>query len=182
MKRRTAQEILADSFREIAAVKSINKITIQEIVDNCGYSPATFYRNFKDKYDLIAWEHTRDVAEIMDRTGKQDDPWKQTLLDGARRFDAEKAYLANLFQHTSGHDSFVRYMVDINQNALKNHILSVCGKSDLDKKEELYLRIYCLGTVNLTCEWILGRFDASPEEIAEVYERSLPEPLQKYLF
>ena len=30
-----------------------NKITIQDIVDNCGYSPATFYRNFRDKYDLI---------------------------------------------------------------------------------------------------------------------------------
>ena len=49
MKRKTAKEILTASFQELAAGKSIDKITIQEIVDNCGYSPATFYRNFKDK-------------------------------------------------------------------------------------------------------------------------------------
>lgn len=72
MKRKTAKEILTASFQELAAVKSIDKITIQEIADNCGYSPATFYRYFKDKYDLIAWEHTRAVAEIVDQTGSDD--------------------------------------------------------------------------------------------------------------
>ncbi len=82
MKRKTAKEILTASFQELAAGKSIDKITIQEIVDNCGYSPATFYRNFKDKYDLIAWEHTRAVAEIVDQTSADDYQWKQTLYDG----------------------------------------------------------------------------------------------------
>ena len=47
MKRKTAKEILAESFRELA----------EEIADNCEYSPATFYRHFRDKYDLIAWDY-----------------------------------------------------------------------------------------------------------------------------
>ena len=84
MKRKTAKEILTASFQELAAVKSIDKITIQEIVDNCGYSPATFYRYFTDKYDLIAWEHTRAVGDIVDQTSADDYLWKQTLYDGAR--------------------------------------------------------------------------------------------------
>lgn len=82
MKRKTAKEILTASFQELATLKSIDKITIQDIVDNCGYSPATFYRHFKDKYDLIAWEHTRAVAEIVDQTDGDDYQWKQTLYDG----------------------------------------------------------------------------------------------------
>lgn len=45
MKRKTTKEILAESFHELAELKPIDKITIQDIVDNCGYSPATFYRN-----------------------------------------------------------------------------------------------------------------------------------------
>ena len=87
MKRKTAKEILAASFQELAAVKSIDKITIQEIADNYGYSPATFYRHFKDKYDLIAWEHTRAVAGIVDQIGANDYRWKQTLYDGARLYN-----------------------------------------------------------------------------------------------
>ncbi|MBQ8973356.1 MAG: TetR/AcrR family transcriptional regulator, partial [Clostridia bacterium] len=55
MKRKTAKDILADSFREIAQNKPVDKITIREIAQNCGYSSATFYRQFKDKYDLIVW-------------------------------------------------------------------------------------------------------------------------------
>ena len=54
MKRKTTKEILAESFRELAENRPVNKITIQEIVDNCDFSPETFYRHFRDKYDLIA--------------------------------------------------------------------------------------------------------------------------------
>ena len=180
MKRKTAKEILAESFREVAKNKSVDKITIQEIVDNCGYSPATFYRNFKDKYDLIVWDHMRGVADIMGRIGN-DYAWRQSLTDGANWFYAEKEYFVNLFTHTSGHESFVRYMTEINCDALKRYIISSARKERLTGKEELYVRLYCLGTVNITCEWILGKHDATPVEMAEIYENALPEPLKQYL-
>ncbi len=181
MKRKTAKELLAESFRELAAGKSIDKITIREITDNCGYSPATFYRNFKDKYDLIAWEYARGTERIMARTGSRDYPWKQTLLDGALRFQSERDYLANLFLHTAGQESFVRYMAEINCRALEKHILSASGLDRLDPADALTVRIYCLGTVHLTCEWLLGKYRLLPEEIAALYEASLPAPLRRYL-
>ena len=181
MKRKTAKEILTASFQELAAGKSIDKITIQEIVDNCGYSTATFYRNFKDKYDLIAWEHTRSVAEIVDQTSADDYLWKQTLYDGARLYNENKDYLMNLLQHTSGHDSFMRYMTEINCAALEKYIVSVKGGQKLTHKEMMLVKMYCHGLVDLACEWILGEIRTTLEEIAEVYEQSVPEPLKKYL-
>jgi len=180
MKRRTAKEILAKSFRELAELKPIDKITIQEIADNCGYSPATFYRNFKDKYDLIAWEHTRGVAEIMERNGDSYS-WEHGMIDGVQWYYAEKEYLANLFQHTSGHDSFIRYMTEINCEAIKKIIQKSGKKETLTRQEELYVRFYCLGIVSLTCEWILGTFESTAEEIADIYINSLPAPLHRYL-
>ena len=181
MKRKTAKEILAASFQELAATKSIDKITIQEIADNCGYSPATFYRNFKDKYDLIAWEHTRAVAVIVDRVGEDGYLWKQTLYDGARMYNENKDYLANLLKHTSGHDSFMRYMAEINSAALEKYVLSVNGNRKLTQQEMMCVNMYCFGLVGLACEWIMGQIDATIEEIARIYEQSIPEPLKKYL-
>ena len=181
MKRKTAKEILAASFQELAAEKNIDKITIQEIVDNCGYSPATFYRNFRDKYDLIAWEHTRAIAKIVDRVGMDDYLWKQTLYDGARLYNENKDYLVNLLQHTSGHDFFMRYMAEINYAALEKYILSVSGKKKLTHEEMMYVKMYCNGLVSLACEWIMGQIDTTLDEIAKIYELSIPEPLKKYL-
>ncbi len=42
MKRKSTKELLAESFRELAEKKPVDKITIHEIVDNCDYSMATF--------------------------------------------------------------------------------------------------------------------------------------------
>ena len=181
VKRKTAKEILTESFRELADRQSVDAITVRDITQNCGYSTATFYRQFRDKYDLIAWEHTRRVAEIMGRIGVNGYTWRQTLIDGALYFKAEKEYLANLLRHTSGLDSFVRYKTEINFDALKQHILKVTGRDALDVRLEMYVRIYVLGTVALTCEWILGRYGATPEELAEVFEQSIPLPLREYL-
>lgn len=181
MKRKTAKEILVESFRELADTRAVDAITVKDIAENCGYSTATFYRQFRDKYDLIAWEHTRRVARIMGRIGSDGYTWRQTLIDGALYFQEERDYLANLLKHTSGFDSFVRYKTEINYEALKQYILESTGMAALDEKLDMYVRVYVLGTVNLSCEWILGRYPVSPEALADVFEKCLPLPLHEYL-
>ena len=110
MKRKTAREILAESFRELAGSKPVDKITVPNIIENCGYSKTTFYRLFKDKYDLMAWDYAQRLQAIVGQTEKDDYEWKQTLLDGALLYNEQKDYLRNLLLHTSGYESFSRHM------------------------------------------------------------------------
>ena len=179
--RKTAKEILADSFRELSGKKTIDKITIREIVENCGYSTATFYRQFRDKYDLIAWAYSRDLERIMDRTDDTGTSWQQTLTDGARYYTEHREYLANLLLHTSGYDAFILHMIEINFRSLTKRILRFGKTEKLDEKTEMLIRLYVLGTVQLSCEYILGKYQADPVALAEVYELALPEPLKPYL-
>ena len=83
MKRKTAREILAESFRELAQSKPVDKITVPNIIENCGYSKTTFYRLFKDKYDLMAWDYAQRLQAIVGQTEKEDYEWKQILWDVA---------------------------------------------------------------------------------------------------
>ena len=182
MKRKTAKEILADSFRELAEVQNVDKITVKDITGNCGYSPATFYRQFRDKYDLIAWDYSRRAGEIMNRAGEPEYPWRNTLLAGAEYFEREKGYLANLFLHTSGLDSFLHYMTEVNDGFLRALVCRSMGTDIPDEKTRMYIHLYCHGTVALTCEWVLGNYSVSAKELAEVFENSLPAPLRPYLY
>lgn len=181
MKRKTAKEILVDSFRELAREKPIDRITVKDITANCGYSQATFYRQFKDKYDLIAWAYSRDLEAILTPVADGSHPWRQTLLQGAAYYQEHREYLSNLLLHTSGYDSFVSNMTEINSRGLRETILKRTGRETLDLTTEMYIRLYCAGTVQLTCEWILGRYPVSIEQLAEVYENALPDPLKQYL-
>lgn len=181
MKRKTAKEILAESFRELAETKTVDSITVKDIIENSGYSNATFYRHFHDKYDLIAWEHAQRVAAIMSKIGKDGYTWKQTLYEGALMFERERDYLANLLRHTSGYDAFIRYKVDINYKALRQQILKSISKESLDAAMDAVIRIYVLGTVNMSCEWILGNSTLSTDALAESFVQSLPTILHPYL-
>ena len=181
MIRKTAKEILADSFRELAEKKAIDKITIKEITDHAGYSPATFYRQFQDKYDLIAWDYSRDLEDILAQAEKEERSWRQVLLDIANYYNTHREYLANLFLHTGGYDSFVRNMAEIHIDGMKRIVLAACRQQELDIKTEMAIRIYCLGTVILSCEWILGGSVTPPETLKEVYEDALPRSLRPYL-
>lgn len=182
MKRKTTKEIFAESFRELAESKTIDKITVKEIADNCSYSKATFYRHFKDIYDLIVWDYSRQTMEIMSRIDFDRYEWRQTLYDGANSFAEQKEYLANLILHTNGYHSFLQNMAEINYQILRAHILRATELDSLDTVTEMYVRLYCHGTVALTGDWILGKFDVAPQELAEVYEYSLPAPLKPYLY
>ena len=180
MRRKSTKEYLAESFRELAETNPIDKITVQDIVKNCEYSTATFYRHFKDKYDLIAWSQTRSVAAIMDGIGKDGYTWEQALLAGAQLYDTDREYYTNLFLHTGGQDSFIQYMTEINFEAIKKQCLRLSGETELDEKTQMYIRIYSLGASHLTCEWILGKYKISAEEFAQIYINAVPAPLRKY--
>lgn len=181
VKRKTAKEILAESFRELAQIRSVDRITVKDITENCGYSSATFYRHFKDKYDLIAWDYSRNISEIMDKTGVDGRAWKGILTDASRHFEKEKAYLANLFLHTTGLDSFIHYMVEANDSFLRDYVMRSAGTDRLDEETKIYIHHYCHGNVALICDWVMDRFSMTADELAEVFEKALPEPLWKYM-
>lgn len=117
----------------------------------------------------------------MNKVWVEGHAWKETLIDGAKYFEREKEYLANLFLHTTGLDSFMRYMTETNDSYLRSCVMQAMGSDRIDEKTGMYIHLYCHGTVALTCEWVLGYYQATVEDLAEVFEKSLPEPLWKYL-
>jgi len=51
--RKTIKELLAESITELMNEKTLHKITVQMIVENCNLTRQTFYYHFKDKFDLV---------------------------------------------------------------------------------------------------------------------------------
>ena len=50
------------SMKKLMEAKPLDKITVKEIVENSEMTRQTFYRNFKDKYDLVNW-HFEQLAD-----------------------------------------------------------------------------------------------------------------------
>ena len=54
-------QMLADSLKELALSRSLEKITIKEITDKAGVIRPTFYNHCQDKYELLEWIINKDL-------------------------------------------------------------------------------------------------------------------------
>ena len=59
--KKEVKTLLAESFKELALEKPVEKITIKEITDRAGVIRVTFYNHFQDKYELLEWICREDI-------------------------------------------------------------------------------------------------------------------------
>lgn len=57
--------LIANSLRKLMKKKSLDKIKIREIVEDCGVNRQTFYYHFQDIYALVEWIYTYDGMQIF---------------------------------------------------------------------------------------------------------------------
>lgn len=53
--RDTMKYRLAEAMKHCMKTSPLEKITVGAVVKQCGTTRQTFYRNFRDKYDLVNW-------------------------------------------------------------------------------------------------------------------------------
>ena len=68
---------LADAMKLCMKSAPLEKITVGEIVGACGTTRQTFYRHFKDKYDLVNWYFDKILLESFEHMGEG-----QTVYEG----------------------------------------------------------------------------------------------------
>ena len=49
------KQALEESLKKLLLVKPLDKITINDLTNDCGISRMAFYYHFKDIYDLVEW-------------------------------------------------------------------------------------------------------------------------------
>ena len=77
-------------------------------------------------------------------------------------------------------DSFVRYFADANIGHITECILKNSSMKELSHDLEVYVRVYIFGTVQLTCQWLLGEFDSTADHLAELFEKAEEAAVARY--
>ena len=61
----TTKKDLAAALKKLMARKPINKITVRELVDECGMNRNSFYYHFDDIYGLFKWMVEAEAVSIV---------------------------------------------------------------------------------------------------------------------
>ncbi|MBP5164970.1 MAG: TetR/AcrR family transcriptional regulator C-terminal domain-containing protein [Lachnospiraceae bacterium] len=119
--------LLASSFKEIAAQKPIEKITIKEITDMAGVIRPTFYNHFQDKYELLEWIVKEELIFPMKPLIKEKHI-KEAVTDSMNVMLSEKIFYTNA-NKLSGQNSFREILF----MAVKELLLSFIEKEEFEK-------------------------------------------------
>lgn len=122
--------LLADSLKELAASKPIEKITIKEITDKAGVIRPTFYNHFQDKYELLEWIVQNELITPMEpflkrRMLKESMSYALTSMEKERDFYIQAV-------HLTGQNSFS----DILKKAIRTLLLKFLSEDTIEKKRD----------------------------------------------
>ena len=181
MKKRTSKQIFVETLLEIAKHRSIDRITVQQIVKESGLSLQTFYNHFRDKSDLILWVHKSKFDELLAKLGKNGYSYRDLTLENIQFYIEHKDFMKNALDNTHGQESYWRTSAKNAYKVLYEHILKHHGLYALPEDINFYLKIYCFAAPFIYSEWAFNMKNTPPEVFAKYVEEAMPEPLRKYL-
>lgn len=165
---------LAAAMKECMKTAPVDKITVKNIVEGCGVTRQTFYRNFLDKYDLINWYFDKLVLQSFEQIGMG-----HTVGESlTRKFEFivnEKVFFTEAFRSDD-------------RNSLKEHdfelilqfytdLLARKDSKALNQELQFLLEMYCQGSVYMTVKWVLGGMKDSPQAMSGKLVDAMPPKL-----
>lgn len=168
----------ADSIKELMNNTPLDKITVKDIVEGCGLTRQTFYRNFQDKYDLVNWYFEKLAEKSFKKMGSE-----LTLREGLIKklsfIQEEHVFFSQAFQ-SHDHNSLIAYDYDSIFEFYENVIRKKTG-GPLSEDICFLLEMYCQGSVNMTVDWVTGGMKLPVEKIVDLLLEAMPRRLEELL-
>lgn len=160
----TTKRALEASLKNLLLQKSLDKITINDIAEDCGINRMTFYYHFKDIYDLIEWSCVEDATKALE--GKKTyDTWQQGFLQIFEAVKANKPFIINVYRSVS-REQVELYLYKVTYNLLLNVVNEEAGDMEVSKEDKAFIAdCYKYAFVGLMLDWIRGDMKEDPKKI-----------------
>jgi len=177
--RNQMKETIADAFIALAQKKSIDKITVKDLVDYCDISRQSFYYHFQDILEVIEWHMQQTEKDISVRCREAGD------LEAAVKIMVQ-AYVDHYTLFEKLRDSQKRNFVEqLVMDSLENHFRQAAREIAVDRpldmkasEAETLIRFFAFGLAGL----ILSSYrrnktpdvDELSDQILVVFKRFTP--------
>lgn len=168
------KKALMESFVELLNQKPFEKITVQDIVDNCGVNRNTFYYHFQDIYMLLEELVKAEEQRVIDVLG-YDCTWEECCREGIRFAVSNKKAIYHLY-YSINREVLEKYLGEVIDFVLRKYI-SLNFKQD-EKDDDILafiIKFYKYGFVGILLEWIASDFS---DELAEKFLRDMGKCLE----
>lgn len=157
---------LAESLKKLLHIKTLDKITIKDIVEDCGVNRQTFYYHFHDIYDLLGWFFIKEAEKIVGNK-RTYTTWQQGFLQAFKYVSNDKKLIINAY-NSVGREYLENYLYSIVYELLKDIVEEKAEKINVSEEDKKFVAdFYKYAFVGLSLEWIRTGMKDEPEIIIE---------------
>ena len=162
----TTKRALEASLKRLLLQKPLNKITINDITEDCGVNRMTFYYHFKDIYDLVDWILAEDAAKALEN--KQNfETWTDAFLDILRQLQENKALVMNVYRSVS-REQVEQYLYKQLDPMLRDFIERKAAEISVqDADKQFIVDFYKYALVGMVLEWIRKDMKEDPVRMTD---------------
>lgn len=169
MQSQATKQALVDSLKQLLTKKSFSKITVTEIVENCGYNRKTFYYHFEDIYSLLRWMLEQDLLSVVDSNELTSDPEK--VIRFALSYIKQNRQLLTCVITELGHDELRNFLYDDFAAPIRMVIQKAESEIGLtldDAYREYLTSFYTSGMTGMIIQVLLRKISSEDEFIEDM--------------
>ena len=157
-----AKHDLAEALCQLLEAKTLEKITVKDIVARCGVNRQTFYYHFKDIYDLLEWIYKNEVIDEIDN---KDEEWQQRFLYIFKYVIKNKEFVKNTYNSIS-REYLLRFIYMQTNKLLIDFIDKESEGMNIKVEDKKFMAdFYKYGFVGILQKWIEDGMKEEPEGI-----------------
>ena len=160
------KKALAESLKNLLLQKTLNKITISDIADDCGINRMTFYYHFKDIYDLVEWTCAEEAAQAME--GKKTyDTWQEGFLNIFSAVQANKPLIMNVYRCVS-RERIEQYLNPLICSLILGVVEEKSAEMPVSEADKRFIAsFYEHAFIGVMLEWIDNNMREEPSVLVE---------------
>ena len=146
---------LANSLRKAMEKKTFSKITVSEIITDCGVNRKTFYYHFQDIYALLKWMLEQDAIEVVKKFDLIVD--YEEAITFVMNYVESNTHLINCAYDSIGHDQVKSFFYSDFISVVDNLISSAetkLGKHLEQNYKRFLVKFYTEALSGMIMDWI----------------------------
>lgn len=125
------KKALSASLKKFMKQKKLSKISVSEIISDCGMNRKTFYYHFEDIYALLKWTLEQETVEVLKNFDLLRNP--EEALNFVADYVDNNSHILNCAYDSIGRDGMNRFFYD----DFYNVILSIVEQLEKSKNVAL---------------------------------------------
>lgn len=172
------RQAFGDALEKLLVVKKFEDVTVNDIVQAASSSRSTFYRYFKDKYDLMSWIYVKLVKMAEAQT--EGNSFYALSVNLCRLYKTRPLFFKRIWAF-NGQNSFQEFFFNYTVEFELRQIRRVMHTKEVPEDLAYAVNFYVAGIQRLIRTWVLDGMLESPEFVAETCVNLCPKELSKYL-